>query len=190
MRDRRISSVLVTGERGLEGIPTIRDVSGRVMAEGVDPASPAATAMTCHPVMPPPDAIGSGVLHLMKERGIGPVPIADGGGLVGNVTQTTLARFQADGAAQPVGVAAEAPDADGLAAVTARILRPRSSSQAGATGTRWSRGSSPTWPTPRPAGCQRPTRRRTGFRRCPVRGSPAARGAGASRPAWRTGTTA
>ena len=121
MRDRRISSLLVTGERGLEGILTIRDVSNRVVAEGVDPARPVAEAMTRDPLALPPDAIGSDVLHAMMERGVGHVPIVGRGGLLGIVTQTDLTRFQADSAAQLVGEAARARDVPALAAATARI---------------------------------------------------------------------
>ena len=121
MRDRRISSLLVTGEGGLAGILTIRDVSNRVVAEGVDAARPVAEAMTRGPLTLPPDAIGSDVLHAMMERGIGHVPIVGREGLVGIVTQTDLTRFQADSAAQLVGDAARAEGVDDLAATTARI---------------------------------------------------------------------
>ena len=123
MRDRRISSLLVTGEDGLEGILTIRDVSNRVVAEGVDPARPVAEAMTRRPLTLPPDAIGSDVLHAMMEHGVGHVPIVGPAGLVGIVTQTDLTRFQADSAAQLVGEAARAADVPALAAATARIPR-------------------------------------------------------------------
>ena len=124
MRERRISSVLVVGEGELRGILTIRDVSGRVVAGGLDPALPVSRAMTPEPLSLPPDAIGSDVLNLMMERGVGHVPIlGPEGGVVGVVTQTDLTRFQAESAAALVGEVAEAPDADALAAATARIPR-------------------------------------------------------------------
>lgn len=123
MRERRISSVLVAGEGGLQGILTIRDVSGRVVAGGLDPGRPVAEAMTPHPLTLPPDAIGSDVLHLMMERGVGHVPIVGPEGLLGIVTQTDLTRAQADSAASLVGEVAGAPDADALAQATARIPR-------------------------------------------------------------------
>ena len=123
MRDRRVGSLLVTDEGGLRGILTIRDVSGRVVAGGLDPQAPVARAMTPDPLTLPPDAIGSDVLHAMMERGIGHVPIVGEGGLVGIVTQTDLTRFQAESSAQLVGDAAEAEDVAPLTEVTARIPR-------------------------------------------------------------------
>ncbi len=123
MRDRGISSLLVTGDGGLAGILTIRDISGRVVAGGMDPRAPVSEAMTPEPLTLPPDAIGSDVLHAMMERGVGHVPIVGAGGLVGIVTRTDLTRFQAESSAQIVGDAAHAPDAAALAAITARVPR-------------------------------------------------------------------
>ena len=77
--------------------------------------------MTAEPVSLPPDAIGSDVLHLMMERGIGHVPIVGDGGLAGIVTQTDLTRFQAESSAEIIGDAAHAPDVAALAQVTDRI---------------------------------------------------------------------
>ncbi len=141
MRDRHISSLMVA-ERGLLlGILTIRDISGRVVAEGLSPDAPVTRAMTPDPVSLPADAIGSDVLHLMMERGIGHVPIlgntglgntglgstglgntgAGNTGLVGIVTQTDLTRFQAESSAGVIGDVARAPDGAALARATARI---------------------------------------------------------------------
>ncbi|EKE45414.1 nucleotidyltransferase/CBS/cyclic nucleotide-binding domain protein [Oceaniovalibus guishaninsula JLT2003] len=121
MRDDRISSLMVVEDGTLQGILTVRDVSNRVVAERLDAQSPVARVMTRDPVTLPPDAIGSDVLHLMMERGIGHVPIVGAGGLVGIVTQTDLTRFQADTSAQIIGDAAHAPDTEALARITARI---------------------------------------------------------------------
>ncbi len=121
MRDRRISSLMVVEDGALLGIITIRDISGRVVAEGVDPDRPVTQGMTAEPVSLPPDAIGSDVLHLMMERGIGHVPIVGDAGLAGIVTQTDLTRFQAESSAEIIGDAAHAPDVAALAQVTDRI---------------------------------------------------------------------
>lgn len=123
MRDRRISSLLVTEGAELLGILTVRDVSSRIVAGGIDPSRPVTAAMTRDPVTLPPDAIGSDVLHTMMERGIGHVPIVGREGLRGIVTQTDLTRFQAETSAQLVGDAAGAEDVEALAAVTGRIPR-------------------------------------------------------------------
>ena len=121
MRDRHISSLMVVDRGDLRGILTIRDISGRVVAGGIAPDEPVTRAMTADPVSLPPDAIGSDVLHLMMERGIGHVPIVGDGGLAGIVTQTDLTRFQAESSAEVIGDAAHAPDLDALASVTHRI---------------------------------------------------------------------
>ncbi|CTQ31895.1 DUF294 nucleotidyltransferase-like domain-containing protein [Jannaschia rubra] len=123
MRDGGFSSLMVADGGGLRGILTIRDISARVVAERMDPDAPVMRAMSADPVSLTPDAIGSDVLHLMMERGIGHVPIVGDGGLVGIVTQTDLTRFQAESSAEIIGDAAHAPDVDSLAAITHRIPR-------------------------------------------------------------------
>jgi CBS domain-containing protein len=121
MRDKRISSLMVVEGTSLRGILTIRDISGRVVAQGVDPSGPVTGVMTADPVSLAPDAIGSDVLHLMMERGIGHVPIVGDAGLAGIVTQTDLTRFQAESSAEVIGDAAHAADVAALARVTERI---------------------------------------------------------------------
>lgn len=121
MRDRRISSLMVTEGAKLRGIVTLRDISDRVVAEGLDGKCPVANAMTPDPVALPPEAIGSDVLHLMMERGVSHVPIVGPAGLTGIVTKTDLTRFQAESSAEVIGDAAHATDAEALAVVTRRI---------------------------------------------------------------------
>lgn len=121
MRDRRISSLLVVEEGRLRGIVTVRDLANRVLAGGLDPTRPVSEAMTPDPVTLPPDAIGSDVLHLMVERGIGHVPIVGPSGLAGIVTQTDLTRFHAENSAHLVADAARAPNVEALASVTTRL---------------------------------------------------------------------
>ncbi len=121
MRDARISSVMVVEDGALRGILTLRDISARVVAERLNPDTPVSRAMTADPVTLPPDAIGSDVLHLMMERGIGHVPIVGGAGLAGVVTQTDLTRFQAESSSEIIGDAARAPDAAALGDITRRI---------------------------------------------------------------------
>ncbi len=120
MRDFGISSVLVVEDGTLHGILTIRDVA-RVLAERLDPDTSVSHVMTVDPVTLPPDAIGSDVLHLIMERGIGHVPIVGDAGLLGIITKTDLTRFQAESSAEIIGDAAHAPDSDALAAITRRI---------------------------------------------------------------------
>lgn len=121
MRDHRISSICVTVGDELAGIITTRDLSGKVLAEGLPVATPLTALMSAPPVTLAPNAIGSDVLHLMMERRIGHVPIVDAGRLVGIVTQTDLTRFQAISSAELVSELAHAASAKDMADVTARI---------------------------------------------------------------------
>jgi CBS domain-containing protein len=124
MRDRHISSLCVTetAEGGtLLGILTTRDLTGRVLAEGLGGDTPVGQVMTADPLTLTPDDLGSDILHTMLERRIGHLPVVREGRLVGVVTQTDLTRFQAVSSAQLVRDAAIADTVDELAGVTARI---------------------------------------------------------------------
>lgn len=121
MRDNRISSLMVVDHDQLVGIITVRDMTNKVVADGLPGTTPVAAVMTASPQTLSPDAIGSDVLHMMMERRIGHVPVLDRGALVGVVTQTNLTRVQAESAAHLVGDIAKAPDAGALGEITARI---------------------------------------------------------------------
>jgi CBS domain-containing protein len=123
MRDNRISSLCVTEGETLAGILTTRDLSGKVLAEALPPATPVARIMTPAPFTLSPDSIGSDVLHAMMENRIGHIPIVQGGRLVGIVTQTDLTRFQAVSSAEMISSIARADSAAEMAKVTAEIPR-------------------------------------------------------------------
>ncbi|WP_299620490.1 DUF294 nucleotidyltransferase-like domain-containing protein [uncultured Tateyamaria sp.] len=121
MRDARISCLCVVEGDALVGILTMRDLTGKALADGLPHDTPVAQIMTYGPRTLPPSAIGSDVLHLMMEYRLGHLPIVAGSKLVGIVTQTDLTRFQASNTAGFVGDAARAASVEDLAAVTARI---------------------------------------------------------------------
>ncbi|WP_317055760.1 DUF294 nucleotidyltransferase-like domain-containing protein [Roseovarius rhodophyticola] len=121
MHDHRISSICVVDDAGIRGIVTVRDMNGSVVAKGADTGAPVSTIMTADPLTLGPDALGTDVLHLMMERGIGHIPIVDGTKLVGIVTQTDLTRVQALSSGTLVGRIAKAQDAASMARVTAEI---------------------------------------------------------------------
>ena len=123
MRERHTSSICVTEGGRLLGIVTLRDLSGKVVAEGLPGDTPVAQIMTRDPVTLPPTAIGSDVLHMMMERRVGHVPISHAGQLAGIVTQTDLTRFQAVSSGELVAEIARADGAEAMALVTARIPR-------------------------------------------------------------------
>lgn len=121
MRDRHISSLCVMEGARLAGLVTIRDLSGKVLAEARPGTTPVSEIMARELFTLPPSAIGSDLLHAMMERRIGHVPVTEAGRLVGVVTQTDLTRFQAVSSAELVREIAEASDAAAMARVTARI---------------------------------------------------------------------
>ncbi len=121
MREKRISCLCVLEKGALAGIVTLRDLSGKALAEGLPHDTPVSAVMTPDPRFLAPSAIGSDVLHLMMEHRLGHLPIVAAGKLVGIVTQTDLTRFQASNTAVFVGEAARARDAGALAEVTKRI---------------------------------------------------------------------
>lgn len=123
MRDRHVSSLGITEGGRFAGLLTTRDLTNRVLAEGLPPETPVGQVMTRDPVTLSPAALGSDVLHLMLERRIGHLPVTEGGSLVGMVTQTDLTRYQAVSSAQFVRDAAMAETVEQLAATTSRIPR-------------------------------------------------------------------
>ncbi len=122
MRDRRVSSLgVVHGDR-LVGLVTTRDLTSRVLAQGLDPITTKIGAiMTAEPLTLSESHLGSDVLNLMLEKKIGHLPIVSGGRLTGMITQTDLTRFQALSSAILIREIANAEGVATLRAVTAKI---------------------------------------------------------------------
>lgn len=123
MRDAKVSSLGVVRDGAFLGIITTRDMTNRVLADGLDPATPVSEVMTADPVTLRPDSLGSDILHIMLERRIGHLPVVEDGTLVGMITQTDLTRFQAVSSAQLVRDVAISETVADMAAVTAQIPR-------------------------------------------------------------------
>lgn len=121
MRDHSISCVCIADGTRLEGIVTTRDLTGKLVADGLSADSPIEDIMTRSPFTLPPDALGSDVLHAMMERRIGHIPVVRNGALTGIVTQTDLTRFQAVSSAGLVSDIAAARSAEDMAAATKGI---------------------------------------------------------------------
>ena len=121
MHGSNISSICVVDAAGVQGIVSMRDMTGKVVARGTDTALPVSSIMTANPLTLPPNALGTDVLHAMTERGIGHIPIVENGALVGIVTQTDLTRAQAKSSADLVKRIAKSPDIASMARVTAEI---------------------------------------------------------------------
>jgi CBS domain-containing protein len=88
MRDRRIGAILVTERDGrLAGLFTGRDAVGRVIAEGLDPATTVlGSVMTVQPDTLKPNARAIDALRMMQDGGYRHLPILDGATIVGIVS--------------------------------------------------------------------------------------------------------
>lgn len=124
MRELKVSSLAVVNAGRLIGIVTTRDLSMRLVAEGLTAAAtPVSAIMTRNPVSLPIGALGSDVLNLMLERRIGHLPVVERDTLIGMITQTDLTRFLAVSCEQIIGEVAEAHTVGALRAATARISK-------------------------------------------------------------------
>jgi CBS domain-containing protein len=122
MRDAHVSSVGVTAADGaLIGLVTTRDLTNKVLAEGLPGDTPVSQIMATGLVTLAPTALGSDVLNLMLERRIGHLPITEAGRLVGMITQTDITRFQALSSSALIRDIAGANAVAELAEVTRRI---------------------------------------------------------------------
>ncbi|WP_170608236.1 DUF294 nucleotidyltransferase-like domain-containing protein [Ruegeria arenilitoris] len=121
MRDKHISSMCVTDSGDLQGIVTLRDIAEKFVVDAMDQNTPVSSIMTPDPVTLSPSDIGSDVLHVMMERGIGHIPISQAGQLVGIVTQTDLTHYQAVNSAELVRRISRADTAEEMAKVTEEI---------------------------------------------------------------------
>ena len=123
MRQHHISCVCISDGDTLLGILTTRDLTEKLLAEGLPFSTPVSQIMTKDPRSLPPSAIGSDVLHAMMEHHIGHIPVVQNHRLVGIITQTDLTRFQAVSSAELVSSLARANGAEDMARVTGEIPR-------------------------------------------------------------------
>ena len=121
MRDRAVSCILVTKKGTLKGIVTSGDLTNRALAESLPADTPVRDVMTPDPISLQPDALGADVLHAMLERGIGHLPVVEGGLVTGILTQTDLTRYQATSSANLIREIVKCSSAKGLAQVVGRI---------------------------------------------------------------------
>lgn len=122
MRDRVISSVLVTDGDQLSGIVTVHDLTNKVLAEGLAGDRPVHTVMTSGPRTIAPEATGLDALIEMAQHRINHLPVADGRGrLVGMIGKTDLFRQQAATASHMVAEIVSADGAGEMARIMTRL---------------------------------------------------------------------
>lgn len=90
MSERRVSSAFVTGEAGLQGIVTDRDLRERVLAAGLDPSTAVRDIMTRDPHSLPAGASLFEAQLAMTRHGCHHLPVLRDGGLCGVVTTSDL----------------------------------------------------------------------------------------------------
>ena len=118
-----VGSIVIVGEDGVPvGIVTDRDLRGKVVAAGRDPATTAATDVMSTPLVTvEPGAYGFEALLEMTRHGVHHLVVVDAGRLVGVVSSNDFLRLQTT---HPVAVAREiglAPSVDDLARLGVRI---------------------------------------------------------------------
>ncbi len=121
MRDENVSCLPVCDSDRLVGIITDRDLRNRVVAGGVDYATPVRRMMTSDPVTLDADDLAFDALMTMSRRNISHLPIMSGGRLAGVITNTNLVRRQTLSAVYMVGDIHQRTTFDGLAGVVSQI---------------------------------------------------------------------
>ncbi len=114
MTDERIASLLVVEGDRLVGILTDRDLRGRVLAAGRDPATTVGEVMTADPVTTGPDALAVELQLELVRHHIHHLPVLVDGTPVGMVSATDLLRLERD---NPVHLGSEAARAQTVAEV-------------------------------------------------------------------------
>ncbi|MBK1637021.1 DUF294 nucleotidyltransferase-like domain-containing protein [Rhodovulum adriaticum] len=121
MRANGISSVIVMEGAAPAGIVTVRDLAGKVLAEGLDGATPVAQVMSRDPITIGPDALGLDALMMLADNNISHLPVAEGGRIVGLIGRTDLFRQQAATASHMIVEIVDADDPQDMARVVAEV---------------------------------------------------------------------
>ncbi|WP_417270966.1 DUF294 nucleotidyltransferase-like domain-containing protein [Celeribacter sp.] len=121
MRDRRVSCLAVTEGPLLKGLVTVRDMTNKVLAEGLNTALPVSAIMSADPITLEPSALGTDVIQTMLEAKIGHLPITEAGRLVGMVTQTDITGYFGSSQTQMIFELTKAKTIAEMADVTARL---------------------------------------------------------------------
>jgi len=121
MTTQRTSSAMVMEGERLVGLLTDRDIRGRCVAEGVDPAQPATTIMTPAPHTISPQTLIIDAINLMSRLQVHHLPVVEQGRPVGMLTATDLTRYQSGNSAYLTADIAQAESVERLAAICARL---------------------------------------------------------------------
>ena len=121
MRERGVSSVMLVQGDQLLGLVTDRDLRNRVLAQGLDLASPVADIATLNPLTLDLRSPAFEALLLMSRHNIHHVPVTDGKRLVGMVTATDLTEQQSTSPIYLTGDIHRQTTLDGLVTISRRV---------------------------------------------------------------------
>lgn len=139
MSTQRVSSVLIVEQDLLFGVVTDRDLRNRVLAVGLDPASPVADIATLAPMSIDVQNPAFDALLLMARHNIHHVPVLDGQRIVGMITATDLTEQHSTSAVYLAGDIYKQTTVEGLQAAAGKIKRLQQS-LAGAEASAYSTG--------------------------------------------------
>jgi CBS domain-containing protein len=123
MAAHRVSALLIVEDARVVGIMTDRDLRGKVVAAGLDPALPVTTIMTPDPLTIPSTALAFEAMLEMLGRNVHHLPVVDAGRLVGLVSAGDLMRLETANPVFLVGDIAKQATPEGVATITARLPR-------------------------------------------------------------------
>ncbi|OKH88163.1 putative nucleotidyltransferase substrate binding domain-containing protein [Thalassospira sp. TSL5-1] len=124
MNKERVSCLLLTDEAGkIAGIVTDRDLRNRVVAQGLDYATPVSRVMTPNPISIAPDAYAFDALLTMTRHNIRHLPVVAPGAdtPVGVITTTNLLMRQSLSAVYMAGQISKMDNPADMAGVIAQI---------------------------------------------------------------------
>lgn len=93
MREKVVSSLLITEDGNLRGIVTDRDMTGRVVAESLDTALPVSEVMTTDLRTVTPETLAFEAMLIMAELNIHHLPVLEADKVVGVVAGADIARL-------------------------------------------------------------------------------------------------
>lgn len=93
MRERNVSSLLISHSGGADGIVTDRDMRNKVVAGALDVTMPVTEVMTANPITAAPETPAFEAMLTMSELGIHHLPVTQEDKLVGIVTSPDIMRL-------------------------------------------------------------------------------------------------
>ena len=121
MRDNRISSVVVMDGPELAGIITARDLTNKVLAEGLTGDTKVEDVMSRSPITVAPSALGLDAMMMLADHGISHLPVTEHGEIIGLIGKTDLFRQQATTASHMISEIVHASTPDEMAEVMTRV---------------------------------------------------------------------